>query len=184
MFTSKEEGIKSYPDASLGLNDEEGKSTSGYATFMFGDLICWRTKKQNHVALSSAEAEYIAVTLCCRELIAIKEMAKRLLRLNTTPIVYEDNKATIELTQTDESKTLNHIVKICYHYARELVMKKEIKIERIYSNTKIKFYMNYKKSVKTKERITVMKRHYIGYRWAKERRSDRDGNRGGDDQKV
>lgn len=60
--------IECYLDASLGLNDEEGRSTSGYALFIFDDLISWRSKKQNHIALSSAEFEFIVMSLACREL--------------------------------------------------------------------------------------------------------------------
>ena len=38
---------------------------------MYGDLICWRTKKQKHVALSSAEAEFIGMSLACKEVISL-----------------------------------------------------------------------------------------------------------------
>ena len=38
------------------------RSTSGYCTFLGGNLVIWRSKKQNIVARSSAEAEFIAIT--------------------------------------------------------------------------------------------------------------------------
>ncbi|CAL9009278.1 unnamed protein product, partial [Prunus brigantina] len=34
------------------------RSTSGYFTFVGGNLVTWRSKKQNVIARSSAEAEY------------------------------------------------------------------------------------------------------------------------------
>ena len=57
LYESDGNAIKCYPDASLGLSDRKGQSTSGYAIFQFNDLISWRTKEQNHIAQSSAEAE-------------------------------------------------------------------------------------------------------------------------------
>ncbi|XP_070044926.1 secreted RxLR effector protein 161-like [Nicotiana tomentosiformis] len=43
----------------------DSKSTSGMAHFLGSYLVSWATKKQNSVALSTAEAEYIAAALCC-----------------------------------------------------------------------------------------------------------------------
>ena len=126
-----------YPDASLGLNDAKGQSTSGYAIYVFGDLITWRTRKQNHVALSSAEAEYIALSLTCREITSLNEMLKRLFKINITPTVYEDNRAAIELAKTDETKTLKHIVNLCYHYARNEVQEKRVNLEWINTDEQI-----------------------------------------------
>ncbi|KAA0040884.1 Beta-galactosidase [Cucumis melo var. makuwa] len=41
----------------------KGKSTSGYCTFVWGNLVTWRSKKQNVVARSNAEVEYRAMSL-------------------------------------------------------------------------------------------------------------------------
>jgi len=49
------------------------KSTSGMAHFLGSTLISWGTKKQNFVALSTAEAEYVAATSCCAQLLWIKQ---------------------------------------------------------------------------------------------------------------
>ena len=43
----------------------ERKSTSGTCHFLRHSLVSWHSKKQNLVALSTAEAEYIVVGLCC-----------------------------------------------------------------------------------------------------------------------
>ncbi|XP_070003122.1 secreted RxLR effector protein 161-like [Nicotiana sylvestris] len=45
------------------------KSTSGMAHFLRSCLISWDTRKQNSVALSPAEAEYVAATSCCAQLL-------------------------------------------------------------------------------------------------------------------
>ncbi|XP_060216584.1 secreted RxLR effector protein 161-like [Lycium barbarum] len=49
------------------------KSTSGMTHFLESCLISWATKKQNSVALSTAEAEYVVATSCCAQLCWIKQ---------------------------------------------------------------------------------------------------------------
>ncbi|XP_033515274.1 secreted RxLR effector protein 161-like [Nicotiana tomentosiformis] len=49
------------------------KSTFGMAYFLGSCLISWGTKKQNSVALSTAEAEYVATISCCAQLLWIKQ---------------------------------------------------------------------------------------------------------------
>lgn len=98
---------------------------------MFGDTISWRSKKQVHVALSSAEAEFIALSLACREVVCIKEMVKRLLQLNIVPIIYEDNSSAIKMAKTEDSQSLKHIVKLCFHYVRFEVIKRNIELRWI-----------------------------------------------------
>jgi hypothetical protein len=45
------------------------KSTSGTCLFLGRSLVSWDSKKQNSVALSTAEAEYIAAGHCCAQLL-------------------------------------------------------------------------------------------------------------------
>ena len=47
-----------YTDADWAGNITDRRSTSGYFTFVGGNLVTWRNKKQNVVTRSSAEAEY------------------------------------------------------------------------------------------------------------------------------
>ncbi|XP_018623225.1 secreted RxLR effector protein 161-like [Nicotiana tomentosiformis] len=49
------------------------KSMSGMAHFLGSYLILWGKRKQNSVALSTAEAEYVAVASCCAQLLWIKQ---------------------------------------------------------------------------------------------------------------
>ncbi len=50
--------IECFVDACLSTSDAEGKSTTGLVLKLFGDPILWRMKRQTHVSLSTAEAEY------------------------------------------------------------------------------------------------------------------------------
>ena len=62
MFTKNNHlGVESYTDADWAGCLDDRRSTSGYCTFVGGNLVTWRSKKQPVVALSSAEAEYRAM---------------------------------------------------------------------------------------------------------------------------
>ena len=48
------------------------KSTSGTCQFLGNCLVSWSSKKQNSVALSTAEAEYVAMGACCAQVLWMK----------------------------------------------------------------------------------------------------------------
>ncbi|XP_015167182.1 uncharacterized mitochondrial protein AtMg00810-like [Solanum tuberosum] len=62
-----------YADAYYAGYLVDRKSTTGMAHFLGSSLISWGTKKQNSVALSTAEAEYVAVACCCAQFLWIKQ---------------------------------------------------------------------------------------------------------------
>ncbi|XP_070046191.1 secreted RxLR effector protein 161-like [Nicotiana tomentosiformis] len=61
-----------YADADYAGYLADRKSTSGMEYFLGSCLISWGIKKQNSVALSTVEAEYVAVASCCAQLLWIK----------------------------------------------------------------------------------------------------------------
>lgn len=57
--------IIAYTDADCAGSGTDRRSNSGYCTFLWENLVTWRSKKQSVVARSSAEAEYIAMANGC-----------------------------------------------------------------------------------------------------------------------
>lgn len=53
--------IEAYIDAYRAGTMTDGKSTSGYCTYVWGNLTPWRSKKQNVVAWSNADAKFQAM---------------------------------------------------------------------------------------------------------------------------
>ncbi|KAA0042161.1 Cysteine-rich RLK (RECEPTOR-like protein kinase) 8 [Cucumis melo var. makuwa] len=63
--------IEAYIDSDWAGSVVGRRSTSGYYTFVWGNLVTWRSKKQNVVSRSSPEAEYRAMSLgICEENLA------------------------------------------------------------------------------------------------------------------
>ena len=65
LFTKNTDcqNIDTYTDADWAGSIDDRRSTSGYFTFVGGNLVTWRSKKQNVVARSSAEAEFRGMSL-------------------------------------------------------------------------------------------------------------------------
>ena len=94
-----------------------------------GAAISWFSKSQTCVALSTAEAEYIALSLCTQETVWLRRLMKFLGHKQVgATTVYEDNQAAQLIATTDmDSKRSKHI-DVRYHYTREKALSGEIKI--------------------------------------------------------
>lgn len=71
---TKNRTIQVFTDADWGGSKRDIRSTSGYATYLWGNLVTWRSKKQSVVARSSAETELRALALCICEGLWIKRV--------------------------------------------------------------------------------------------------------------
>jgi len=76
---------------------------------IFGATVSWTTRKQPTVALSSTEAEYVALASAVTELIWLKGLMHDLdIHIEEPIIVYEDNQSCIHLLDKWEHRGLKH----------------------------------------------------------------------------
>jgi len=68
--------VEAYTDADWAEFVTDRRSTSGYFTFVGGNLVTWRSKKQNVVARSSVEAEFRAMAQGICEVLWVKSLLK------------------------------------------------------------------------------------------------------------
>jgi hypothetical protein len=99
-----------YCDADLGGDEGTRKSTTGFCMGINGGLVCWSSRLQATVALSTAEAETIAATEAVKQLMRLRLFLQELGQEQVEPsIVYEDNNAAISLAHgKEQSKRAKH----------------------------------------------------------------------------
>ncbi|KAK2991823.1 hypothetical protein RJ640_006383 [Escallonia rubra] len=93
-----------YSDSNYGRDLDDRKSTSGYAFHIGSAIFSWSSKKQQIVALSTCEAEYIAAAACTCQAIWLKNILKELYLIEEGPTtIYVDNKSAIALAKNPVS---------------------------------------------------------------------------------
>ena len=127
---SNSSNCEGFSDSDWAGDVNDRKSTSGYI-FQVGDTaISWRSRKQSCVALSTAEAEYIALSQAAQEAIWLRQLYTDLQGEPPKPItVYEDNQAAICLSKNPQGHGRSKHIEIKYHFIREQVNKKTIELK-------------------------------------------------------
>lgn len=129
-YTKSNDGITAYSDADWGSEIDGRRSCSGYVINISNASVCWMSKRQAIVALSSTEAEYIALSSATCELIWLKQLADELdknIAKNIT--IYCDNQSTIKLGASDAYRPRTKHIDIRYHHIRQLIEAKVVDIK-------------------------------------------------------
>jgi hypothetical protein len=112
--------LRGYSDADYAGDTITRRSTSGFI-FMMGDgIVAWCSQRQKSVALSTTEAEYIALSQSIQELIWLTLLISDLLEpQGDTPVLYADNQSAIKLVKNPEYHKRTKHIDVRYHYIRE-----------------------------------------------------------------
>ncbi|PON82508.1 hypothetical protein TorRG33x02_217530, partial [Trema orientale] len=95
---------------------------SGYCTFVWGNLVTWRSKKQSVVARSSAEAEFRSLANGISELLWVKMLLEELQAPKIMPLkLYCDNKAAISIAHNPVHHDRTKHVEVDRHFIKEKI---------------------------------------------------------------
>ncbi|KAA3484109.1 Retrovirus-related Pol polyprotein from transposon TNT 1-94 [Gossypium australe] len=109
---------------SLVICTEAKKVYELYCTFVGGNLVTWRSKKQIIVTRSSAEAKYRAMAQGVCELLWLQKVLEELKLLNKNgSTLYCDNKAAISIAQNLMQHDRIKLIKIDCHFIKKKVVK-------------------------------------------------------------
>ena len=141
-----DKGFECYCDADFSGNwnkqfapvdPSASKSCSGWAVFYAGCPVCWASKLQSQVALSTTEAEYIAVSQALRDVIPVMNLIQEMKEkgfqvICTLPSIYckvfEDNSDALELAWLPKLCPRTKHINVCYHHFCKHMRKGLIKI--------------------------------------------------------
>jgi hypothetical protein len=108
-----------YSDADWAGCKIDRKSTSGTCQFLGRSLVSWASKKQNSVALSTAEAEYIAAGHCCAQLLWMRQTLRDYgYKLSKVSLLC-DNESAIRMADNPVEHSRTRHIDIRYHFLRD-----------------------------------------------------------------
>ncbi|XP_073130872.1 secreted RxLR effector protein 161-like [Henckelia pumila] len=129
---TNDHGVKTFTDADWAGSIDDRKSTSGYCTSVWENLVTSRSKKQSVVARSSAEAEYRAMENGVCELIWIRRVMNELnMEIEGPMVLYCYNKSTISIVHNPVHHDRTKQVEVDRHFIKEKLEQGMIKVEYV-----------------------------------------------------
>ena len=126
------QSVDAYSDADSARAIDDRRSTSGYFTFVGGNLVTWRSKKQNVVACSSAEVEFRGMALGICEALWLRLLLKDLGYLPRQPIrLYCDNKAACDIAHNPVQHDHTKHVEVDRFFIKEKFDEKIVELPKI-----------------------------------------------------
>jgi hypothetical protein len=99
--------------------------------------VSWASKKQNSVALSTAEAEYIAAGHCCAQLLWMRQTLRDYgYKLSKVPLLC-DNESVIRIADNLVEHSCTKHTAIRYHFLRDHQQKGDIEIAYVSTHNQL-----------------------------------------------
>jgi hypothetical protein len=118
---ASEQGLNATTDSDWASDATDRRSQSGYFVKLAGGLISWTSRAQKTIALSSTEAEYMALSDCSRQVVWMHTLMGEL-GYNLQPIpICGDNQGSIFIASNPVTEKRSKHIDIRYHYVREVV---------------------------------------------------------------
>ena len=115
-----ESEIQGYSDADWVGDTDDRKSTSGYFFLIAKGPVSWKSRKQSTVALSTAEAEYVALSAAIQECMWIQRLLSELGNPPDGPTtILEDNQSSIAMARNPQFHGRAKHINIKHHFVRE-----------------------------------------------------------------
>ncbi|RVW23162.1 Retrovirus-related Pol polyprotein from transposon RE1 [Vitis vinifera] len=131
------QSIEVYTDADWAGAVDDRRSTSGYFTFVGGNLVTWKSKKQNVVARSSAEAEFRGMALGLCEALWLRLLLQDL-GLSRQPIrLFCDNKAACDIAHNPVQHDRTKHVEVDRFFIKEKLDDKIVELPKIRSEDQL-----------------------------------------------
>ena len=124
--------IIGYSDSSHNIDPDDGRSTAGHIFYLGESLITWCSVKQETVALSSCEAEFMAGTEAAKQAIWLQELLSEVMdQAVEKAVIRIDNQSAIALTKNPVFHGRSKHIHSRYHFIRECVEQGKIIVEHV-----------------------------------------------------
>ena len=121
IFKPSDGQLIAYTDSNWANDLNDRRSISGFVVTLGSAPISWRSRKQPTVALSSCEAEYIALAEAVKEILYLRSLCLELaIEQSSSTVLFCDNQGALALTKekSKQHQRTKHI-DVKYHFIRE-----------------------------------------------------------------
>lgn len=123
--------VQGYADASHATCHDR-RSYSGMVFLHMGAAICWESRKQRTIALSTAEAEYVAMSEAAREAIFLKRLVSEISGQVEMPMkIFSDSQSAVAIAQNPVHHQRTKHIDVRHHFVREAVEHGHIELEYV-----------------------------------------------------
>ncbi|GJT14711.1 putative ribonuclease H-like domain-containing protein [Tanacetum coccineum] len=126
-----------YSDSDYAGASIDRKSTIGGCQFLGSRLVSWQCKKQTIVANSTTEAEYIAASHCCGQVLWLQNQLLDYGYNFMRTKIHIDNERTISVIKNPVSHSKTKHIVIRFHFIRDSYEKKLIEIVKIHTDNNV-----------------------------------------------
>jgi hypothetical protein len=101
-------------------------------------MVSWCNRKQSSVALSTAEGEYIALSVVVREAVWLRKLLTNLFDHEMDPTIIQcDNQSCVKLSENPMFHDRSKHIEIKYHYIKDMMQRKAIHVQYLPTHEKI-----------------------------------------------
>ena len=124
--------LEGYSDSSHNVDNDDGKSTTGHVFYLGDSPITWCSTKQEIVALSSCEAEFMAATEAAKQAIWLQELFGEVLNEACKRVMIRvDNRSAIALTKNHVFHGRSKHIHRRFHFIRECVENEQVEVDHV-----------------------------------------------------
>ena len=129
--------IKAYVDSDWGGDPDTRRSTIGFIVHINGGPVSWKSKTLKTLALSSCEAEFMALSEVCRELMWMCRFLDEIGLEYHTPEIYCDSSSALNWSEDPIQHQRNKHVEIKYYFVRDMIAGKLVRAFKIHTTKNI-----------------------------------------------
>ena len=130
LHNIKSNQLYAYSDSSF-CDLENSKSSFGYLVYMNGSPLTWTAKSQIDLALSTCEAEYIALSHATSEAIYLTSFLEELGYKQDTVPIFADNEAAIAICAEAKHHSRTRHIRMRYHHTRHEVSTGMVRVKHM-----------------------------------------------------
>ena len=122
--------LEVFADADYTSKATDRRFVSGGAIMCGGACVCWLSRTQKCVTLSTSKAEYVALGDAVKELLFLRQVWRFMLSGEGMPYfpIFEDNQGAVQLSQNSVSNSNLKHIDVRHHFLRELVRQEDISV--------------------------------------------------------